>query len=144
MIKLIRGKNENVLNIEWLEGISDFSILAQNNTASFSIDNLSSQLIDRIIEDNIEYNLFFSKFDDKVMYLMNTYDAKLITDQNDKDFNIDLENISSLKEFSDDDKIYWLINNVKTDDNFRLLNESINKGTLSIDNLIKKVVIENA
>ena len=143
MIKLIRGKS-NVLDIEWLEGLSDFSILAQNNIASFSIDNLSTQLIDRIINKDINYDLYFSKFDDKVMYLINSYNATLEKNPELEIIDINIENISDLKEFNEESKIDWLISNVNNEANFRLLNESINKGTLAIDNLIKKVVIENA
>ena len=143
MISLIRGKN-NILDTEWLEGLSDFSILVQNNIATFSIDNLSTQLLDRILDKNIEYNLYFTKFDDKVLYLLNSYNAKLISNSDQESISINIENIADLKEISDEDKIEWLINNVKSEVNFRLLNESINKGTLSIDSLIKKVVIENA
>ena len=144
MINLYRGKSENILDTEWLEGLSDFSILAQNNIATFSIDNLSTQMLDRIIESNIEYNLYFTKFDEKIMYLINTYNAKLLSNKELEQVNIDLTNIANIKEFTDEQKIDWLINNAKTDKNLKLLNESINKGTLSIDNLIKKVVIENA
>ena len=145
MINLIRGTIESRINDELINQIDDYNFLIENDKVILNSKNLVLNNIIELIENiegNVDFDIYFNKFTDKELALSKDYNINI--KENQQIEKVDFMILNKLSDLDEIDKINSAISLMKDEEDIKLVNESINKGTLTINSLIRKLVVKYA
>ena len=147
MIKIIRAnKILNSISKDDLINLSNFDSLIKDSKIELNSSDLTIQLLKSIArfaqKNNADLNIYFEKFSEIESLAINSFNSKIEETIALSNASINPNSIAEdLKNLNLEEKFTYAISLLKNERDIILFNEAFNGGYLSIDTLIKRLVI---
>ena len=146
MINLIRGKVNNEITNDVIGELLDLNFLIKNNKIEINSKTLTLNTLERIIEftinNSVQLDIYFNKWTEIENSIIN--DVKVNFINFPLEHKVDYKILNDLNILTEEEKNSIAISLAADTNDLRLLNEAMNKGTLTINNFIKRMVAKHA
>ena len=146
MVRLIRGKIDNKIDNKMIDELIDLNFLVKNNKIEINNKTLTLTTVERLLSfiegTDINIDFYFERWTNIENAISSDTNVEFVNFLSEKEINFEI--INELKNLTETEKNEIALSLAKDIGDLKLLNEAMNKGTLTMNNFIKKMVVKYA